>query len=263
MKLCEIRHINGPVDEPIVDDYPDMVSPAHKKHIDNIKKNPKVTPVGTGANAFVYKQDDPQLVDRVFRSAPIEDAGTYYLNRVYHSPLMKTNPYLPRVIEIPSRAKNKLPTYQVEQLAPLKTPVLLENKELWRSFLFKCFKNYDWLEKLKKAIDEGDEDKVDSIERYNDLSDSPRFSSAYYYCVKIVALIRTALYHNDLETIKDPKLRQALHFITEVEQDLREEIADNDNGYETKLDIHPGNIMIRLSGQGAQLVIIDPIHTMR
>lgn len=239
------------------DFYPEMVTPKHKKHIDNISKNPKNKHLGSGANAFVYNTIDDQQVNTVHRSSVIEDGCNLYLQNIYNNPTIHNNPFVPKVIQIPKNLNNPLPTYTLEKLTPLYSPAL-DNLTMVRTTLFNNFQT-PWISELQNIINSQDKQKLDKFQLQNDLSKTTNMTTLHYTMAKILHMINAAAINNDMTNIKNKQLIQAIQFIIHTLDDIKQLPQYK----QSRIDIHQSNVMWRLSNSLPQLVIVDPIHTER
>ena len=99
--------------------------------------------------------------------------------------------------------------------------------------------------------------KMEALKHYSEIEDEIQESMLRRYCGisdpndpfgTLADIIKTAIRFNDYSTIKDKKLIEACEFVSAF-------LTINDNYI---LDIHGGNLMIRLSPY-PQLVFVDPV----
>jgi hypothetical protein len=178
--------------------------------------------VGTGANAYVYKNTSPQSMDSVNRISSIKDPTSKYLQTIANTPDLHNNPFLPRIHEVRSLSK-RTREVQMEKLYPLNLKALTEDKEqrLLRSI---------WEQYLNEDYDRNN-----------------AYLTPFEVMNNLAMHIHMALKNANYSRIKDEQLIEALEFIRQFV------------GEEAKPDIHGGNLMWRITGNMPHLVITDPL----
>ena len=175
----------------------------------------------------VEDPQDPHLYRKKIKMPSNLKNDAYYQYIIAASPYMQSNPVFPRVYDIIYKKYPNgqiKPDYRMEKLLPLRTDVF-NGIELGK-YLAKKYLTSDEVDKLND---------IDTV-----VADIRDCLSPYFF-----------KYHGHMnEVIKDKHLRDALILIKNV-------IASNSN---FELDLHSGNIMLRQSSTGPQLVITDPIQ---
>jgi hypothetical protein len=153
-----------------------------------------------------------------------------YIERI--RTLSPENPYLPRIystetIEDPQdpRRETAMTVYTMERLSEPER--LLDRGHISRDFIMNLVDNTV---------------ELTAAQRKN-LEDE----SEYIIWNFFARILDHAMNSQDYSAIKDGKLKSAMKIIAEL------------TGIQTRLDIHGGNIMVRLTSVGPQLVISDPL----
>jgi hypothetical protein len=206
-----------------------------RAHMFNKQGQGNNIPVGSGANAAVYRKDDPEhlnTVQRVSSAKGTDDRGYHaYAEFLTRYPGLRKNPYLPRLRKVEHTADNVV-EYEVERLHPFHDERISHAPTLWA--LCNRIFTPDRVLKIKSAV-------------ANDMTSEGKEALK----TRIIGTLIMAVNLRDTrqrETIQDPLLRQALRVISAV---TRHDIVYP--------DIHEGNIMWRLTGTMPQLVITDPL----
>lgn len=175
--------------------------------------------LGAGLTAYVGGSTDPQELDSAWRISNADEATSGYLEAIFNTPEVYGNPFLPRVKAV--RKSGGVAWVQSERLVhlPARGSALGEIVDSLTERLF------------------GEEQLSDQ--------DEPE-SRLYHLCRLIGRLVEP---HNTKVHTTNKQLQQAAEFIRTVL------VKNSDN----HIDIHPGNVMWRITSVGPQLVITDPI----
>jgi hypothetical protein len=184
--------------------------------------------VASGSYAYVGRRDTPHDMDRVTRLGPKKDGAAVYLKVVQQAGL-HNNPYLPRLLARPKVSGN-VQTAQIERLLPFKTPKIITNIELMESM---------WERWFSTPLPSNVRVVVDSPEEF-----------AFDFPDEVSVVLNDYLSRGGNDHIRDQQLKQALDFILNLmeEHNLSE-------------DLHPENMMWRMTGTMPQMVITDPVQT--
>lgn len=223
--LLEIQDIQNSVSYQKNIKLPDSASDKTIRHIKNITNNPKVIPKGSGSQGYVYQHDDPNKQGEVVRVSDKYEATTIYLRYLYDNPELQSNPFFPKIKQA-IRPNSDVPSYVIEQLYDVVDSPIGFN--MLHTLIKKYFTTHQTLAKYEM--------------------------SDYYFVTSIFAeIIEDSIKFNDYKEIKDPQLKQACQIINKLYVDLLRKDPD------TRVDIHTGNIMWRITKFGPQLVITDPL----
>jgi hypothetical protein len=192
------------------------------------KKNAKPGELGKGRYSAVSSHDDFS-VDKTYKKKKenIENDPYYiYIKTIADNNLAQKNPYFPRVYSVESGKiddKTSRPKFNIERLTPINH---LSDEVLYA---------------LGKRV-LANKEHYDHNFQFNLKSDDPAktFSSA----------MNRALHQGEYSEIKDPELIEALKIIVQIRKQYPQ----------CKPDIHSGNIMVRPTPHGPQIVITDPLH---
>lgn len=176
--------------------------------------------LGTGANAYVYQNEDPQEIGNVKRISATTDPTSKYLQTILSTPDLHDNPFLPRVHEV-KRPSKKTVEIQMEKLySSMASPLVNDDEQLMLRALWERYFNRPY----------------------------PEPQNYKFIVVALVKILNSAVEENHYRFIKDPQLVEALQFI-------RAFMLKN----KAHPDIHYGNVMWRITGNMPQLVITDPL----
>lgn len=196
---------------------------------DEVSKDTDHEFVGAGLNAYVHRTNDQHSLDRVHRTAKSDEGTNMYLDFVHTHPKLHSNPFFPKVRGSQPRSNGAV-TMHIERLVPFTAPGLGDNVELLLSLWDRYLEADPPVRYGTKGYRDSEDDHV-FAERVGQLLIS--------YIENVIIFGRGA---------KDLSLRQAcavLHYL-KTEHDM-------------SVDLHPGNVMWRLTSVGPQLVITDPL----
>lgn len=184
--------------------------------------------VGSGTYAYVGRRDTPHDMDRVTRLGPKADGSAHYLKAVQSAGL-HNNPYLPRLLARPKTSGN-VQTAQIERLLPFRTPKIITNTELMESMWDMWFTTP--LPSTVRVV-------LDKPEEF-----------AFDFPDEVSVVLNDYLSRGGNSHVKDQQLKEALNFIIALMK--KHNLAE---------DLHPDNMMWRMTGNMPQLVITDPVQT--
>lgn len=194
------------------------------KHIKGtLKTDPEHKFMGAGSNAYVSKKDNPHHMDYVQRTSSVYDGGALYQMAVLKNKEIQKNPYAPKILSVDNTNK-KYPTINLEPLVAYKA--LKDNEQVLKHYIDKIF--------------------IDPTVNQYQISLLPVEKQLMF---QLVGLLRIAMRRGG-ENIKDQQMLQLVNFIYDVQDNVPGKLF---------VDIHTDNVMWRLSNQGPQLVIIDPL----
>lgn len=185
--------------------------------------------VDSGSYAYVSRRDTPHDMDHVIRLSPKKDASAMYLKAVYEAGL-HNNPFLPRLLARPKTSGN-VQTAQIERLVPFRTPKIMDNRELMLSLWEQWFTNRP-TERIQNNIDS-------ELEQWT-----------HEFSEETSGFMNDYISRGSNKYIKDQDLKDALDFIVALRK--KHQLLE---------DLHPGNLMWRITGNMPQLVITDPLQT--
>lgn len=192
--------------------------------------DPNRKPLGIGSKAYVDTKDANNWKS-VTRTSRTSDGTFIFLEAIYNTPTIQTNPYLPKVKQI---TKDVNVGYSItERLIPIsRSEFGPDNNDTAHSPYIEAILNkMFYLDKLPEHLD----NVVNTPENWKHLV--------------LPFLLNVAVANPQANWIKDPQLKQAAEFINSV----RSQIPDG------SIDIHSENLMMRPAKFGVQLVITDPI----
>jgi hypothetical protein len=223
-------------------DLPDNV---HKRRAE-LDAYADTTPMGHGANSFVYKADDEQQLNTVQRVSSIrkgDDEGYHaYAQFLIDNPKLKSNPYFPKIHAVDKYDDTEIAEYTIEHLYPFNSPKI-GHEDMLMAVCRKMF--------TPKAVDEVKEMAEEDRDRYKHMDPSNHIFNAIARTISGCVAMDTRFTERNLAThIKDPKLAEAIRVISQV-------MASNRRAGK---DMHAGNYMWRITGTMPQLVITDPLY---
>lgn len=181
---------------------------------------------GRGAYAYVDQDKSDHELDNVNR---VTSSGNMDGGKVYHQTLFKiqhkiNNPFFPKIFSDPGRTDSAIANeYKMEKLYPLTSDKIMSHPSQFQQLLIQLFGQ-------QAAIDEAD--VPDSMHNRG---------------VLLADWLSEALLHH--VEVRDPQLAEALEIIRSI--------ARRNNLH---ADLHPGNLMWRMTGTRPQLVITDPLQ---
>jgi hypothetical protein len=176
--------------------------------------------IGDGIEAVAFKhRSDPALIVKVERKPTDPATNAYYQYVRAIQPLMSNNPYLPRIYVADS----------------FKT-------EKGVRFAYTMERLYD----AYKAVSHIHPDLFKSFANrlFVNPPDTESSRSIYGGWTNVIREINHVVRQGDYSNIRDRKLVQACQLINQLKQGI---------------DLHSGNLMIRYTGVGPQIVITDPV----
>ena len=199
----------------------------------NIKSD-RVKKLGSGAFSTAYQdKDNPHDVMKGSKQQVVPDGYQIFFTALEENPEMQSNPYFPRFRNISRYASkdHRSSSYmvKVETLEPLQK---LTKKEL--SAL------------LRRILDEDGIKQV--MDRMKDLESYSWFTAYPYHYVTQLAEIMVNHPKKFSKHVIDKDFLEAIQFIIQVATD-----------WEYHTDLHEGNIMLRRTPYGVQLVFNDPL----
>lgn len=218
-----------------------------KSYIDKNKIN---TTGEEGMYARAYDFNSPKRLNQVTKVARAgkwdkpyadnitDDAYLTYLKTIQD--LEKSghnNPYFPKIHDLRIvRDENGKLSYHVnmEKLVNINSPKILNNRKLIKSVGDKL---------VKDPIRLNDTDYVE-----HDYAENPDVEDSKEYLKHVIETLDVAIENNNYSDIKDENLINALKVINKIK-----------STYSFLPDIHPGNVMWRITGTMPQLVITDPL----
>jgi ribosomal protein S18 acetylase RimI-like enzyme len=233
--IQKLKQIAGVVDE----DIPVTPGPTQKQRTAAISKTqPKL---GSGYFGKVYDQPEGELgigtakkISRFDQDKPTLDGYYAYINRLMSLKDQNDNPYLPQVYNANVvKPKRGAPYFELdmEKLTPWQD---LEEDELLTMF--------------SKALDV----EINSLEQFRQLVGRKSIPYKDIIMTELLRYMTKTLSdpnYKDIKgnSIKDPQLIEAINIIRYLEK----------TGYGE--DLHAGNIMVRRTKYGPQLVLTDPL----
>jgi len=200
-----------------------FAEPEVEDHLNKVNRKKKDKYIGAGTEAHVRQSTSPHEMDRVKRvSSATTSVSKLFLNYLYKHRATQTNPYFPKVFA--KKTGGGVLEHHVEKLLPLDTPKLLGNEELMEAVWDKMFNVPTTFlgDDYNEAWDELIADTIDHI--YDT---------------------------ENLAAIKDEQLKEALRILFNIHETATQ------NGIRMNSDLHPGNMMWRMTGNMPQLVITD------
>jgi len=219
---------------------------------DQVSSDAKVTEIGDGMYANAAEHSD-KIGEVVKTSNPIQsiagDGYLQFLSKILKNNRLQDNPYLPKIYSLNIYQKlikgNKYYFYKIrmEKLRPLTS---LSIKEL-QYIINKAFHITSTLstytqDTLNNMLPKSRDKTKGKPEEYT------KEQLLHIIVETLDNALRQEVSTNNTVNIKDPKLKQAIYII--------KSLIRNNKGFN---DMHPGNIMYRLTSVGPQLVIIDPL----
>lgn len=199
----------------------------------NIKSD-RVKKLGSGAFSTAYQdKDNPHDVMKGSKQQVVPDGFQVFFTALEENPDMQSNPYFPRFRNI-SRYTSKdhrSGSYmvRVEKLEPLEKLTKKEMPAILRRIL--------------------DQDGIDQVmERMKGMDSLSWFSAQPYHYITSLAEIMVNHPKRFSKHVIDKDFLEAMQFITQVAAD-----------WEYYTDLHEGNIMLRRTPYGVQLVFNDPL----
>lgn len=214
---------------------------------DNIATHdPKVTKLGTGAFATAYQhKDTPHDVTKASKASRTPDGFQALFTALSKDKEAQANPYFPRFRSI-NKFKGNPNDKGVDRQSYIVKVETLES-----------YKNLSKEERkmlVNKIFNEHGEDVINHYweEETRDRA-NPRGREQHFAGEKLAWAIRSALendtWGDELRwTIEDKKFEQAIEFLQKTAEE-----------YNYKFDLHYGNMMIRRTSVGPQLVLNDPL----
>lgn len=198
------------------------------EYSDTEYKKTKHREIGKGRYAAVTQPDDFS-VNKTARKKVLDvftDPYYVYIKTIADNKLADSNPYFPRVngVESGKIGDSSRPTYNMEKLQPISS--------LPRDILYNLGKQ---ITNLGKHYDQN----FTFQEEHNG-------SGAR----AIISTMNRALHTRNLSEIKDPRLKSAISELIKIREKYPK----------FKPDLHPDNVMVRLTSVGPQLVLTDPLH---
>ena len=184
------------------------------------QSDPEHEYIGSGSFAYVSKQTNLMDMDRIQKMSHQLDGGIVYLTRIASSPMLQDNPVAPKILSV-DNSDPKYPTFHIEPLKEFDTPKIKDNDVQLEALAKQYFTEMD-----------------------------PKYSKAPIH-IRILDTLRLAITRNPA-LIKDKRLLQLVNVIRDVKNSYAE-LGD------FRYDIRHENVMWRLTAQGPQLVITDPI----
>jgi hypothetical protein len=192
-------------------------------------KNKLVKVLGSGAYSTAIERDNaPGEITKV--SKPIrdlkEDGYFRYLTTILREQRLQGNPYLPKI-------------YKVK---------IYRDKD----GLFFYILNMEKLYNIRSASEEELEAMVDKAFNEVPVEEDNYTSKKEALLLSLSNYIEQCIRKDDVKNIKDDDLHDAMVFISEAQRSGRTRGSRH-------LDIHDGNIMMRRTSVGPQLVLTDPL----
>lgn len=260
MILSEIINIPNADNEVHARAFISAASGTGKKTLPKVDN--KITILGRGVEAVVYRESGSPDVVKVLSTAHSDPIAQAYLSDLKNNPYIryayiatryaKSNPYLPRISEITKQAVTLEKWTQLQQDAKLpadpykyyahppvlvsfKMEKLIELNKLDRSQLEAVY---------RKML--GSTDYESDLEFHSD--DYSELDVISEITDAIVRLVRGALKRATVPRGGDPMLYQAGKIVRSIVGQMH-----------AAVDIHEGNIMVRATVGGPQIVITDPL----
>jgi hypothetical protein len=191
---------------------------------DEVKKArsmPDHEKMGTGKNAYVYRNNNPHQLDNVTRISSTLDGSVVYLKSVMRDSSLHNNPFFPRVLGMDKTPKD-ISSFKLERLyESSNTRITGDDKEL---FILSAWERY--------------------------FTVPPPVSRKYPVVSEMVEVINDVCHGDDVNIIRDTDLAEAIAYIQKL-------VKANPS---LLIDLHDGNVMWRITGNMPQLVITDPLH---
>lgn len=188
--------------------------------------------IHSGAFGYVKSDQDPFLVKKRphFTNDDLSNDAYYtYIKTIVDDKLAQSNPYFPRIYDIKifkDSTDKKLYSIKLEKLFELED---ISTEEL-KILLNKCFKNLNELIEDYYKVNEFDGDFI-----HDERGD-------------LFNIIDGNII--DIKKLKDDNLKKVISLIQKI-------VKDNNGKFHW--DLHSGNLMVRRTAKGSQLVIVDPL----
>jgi len=218
--------------------------------------------LGTGSFGKALQRDDDR--GSVFKTATgktkLDKDGYFrYMNAIIQSSIASSNPYIPRFFNVRAYdlkdSTENLGTYIAEMETLHKFDSLNIEELLYVGD--KAFFEFENIVNRKERFNRGLSSGRASKKYHKSNSSLTRQKTSFPRGKNIMedALIHLLEYAfigtNSLTNVKDPLLKQAIMFIKKINIQMNKKIQI--------FDIHEGNIMVRRTPAGPQLVITDPL----
>jgi hypothetical protein len=193
------------------------------------KKKDTETKIGSGRYSTVSKADDFSVNKKYKRKKKNIDTDPYYIyvKTISDNKLAEKNPYFPRIYSVKSNRvddENNRPDFNMEILTPI--------SDISSDIIYNIGKHI-----MANAVT-------------YDLNFQFYLSNHKNVIGVITTTMNRALHSKNLDEIKDSMLKNALKVIMNI----------RDKYPQCRPDIHPDNIMVRLTPHGPQIVLTDPLH---